>query len=156
MLLALPLVVVAGLAGVLGETTTQIAVIGALLYVAGVALHWCGRDLGAGVLPGAAAGLVPLALGLLMGMHGCVGGSCMSMCVPVCAGAGAIAGLVIAAAAQERSLRAPFWLSAGTVALLTGALGCACVGFGGIVGLAAGMALPVAAGISRTAFARSR
>src|SRR5687768_5083635 len=74
-LLALPLVLPAALAGVLGEIPAKAAVIGVLLYVAGVALHWRGRDLAAGVLPGAAAGLVPLALGLLMRMHGCVGGS---------------------------------------------------------------------------------
>jgi hypothetical protein len=42
-----------------------------------------------------------------------------------------------------------FWLSASSLALLTGAMGCTCVGYSGVAGLALGFAVGSAPGFFR-------
>jgi hypothetical protein len=160
LLLATPLAVLAVLAGFLGHRPLEAALIGSVLYVTGLLFHWRGRDLGAAVLPGAAAGLVPLGVGLLIRAYGCVGGcstsiGCMAFCIPASAVAGAVAGFLVAGASIGRPGKTAFLVSGGTIAMLTGALGCACIGIGGLLGLAAGVSIPVGVGLARLAIVRS-
>jgi hypothetical protein len=150
------LLVVAG-AMVLARHPMWTFAFGAALFVGGVALLWYGRDLKRAVLPGVAAGLVPLALGLCavrMG-HACTGDGCMMLCVPACTVGGLIAGLSVAAVGLARRGGTAFWFSASGVALLTGSMGCSCVGLSGVLGLALGFLLGTMPGLVRRLFAGS-
>jgi len=76
----------------------------------------------------------------------------MMTCVPVCSVGGLVAGLAVASIGNQRRAGVVFWLSASTLALLTGAMGCACVGYSGVAGLAVGFAAGVVPGLLRRAF----
>jgi hypothetical protein len=114
-------------------------------FVLGAVFLWYGRDLKRAVLPGLAAGLIPLGLAICARHvgHACVGDCCMVLCVPACTVGGLIAGASVAIGAMRRDLGFGFWLAASIVALLTGAMGCACAGYSGVVGLALGYAVGV-------------
>jgi hypothetical protein len=114
------------------------------------AMFWYGRDSQRAVLPGVAAGIVPLAVSLCANaVHGCGVGSCSSLCLPACTLGGAVGGLAIASVGNQRGAGPSFWLSASGVALLTGAMGCACVGYSGVMGLGLGFAVGVVPGVLR-------
>ena len=127
-----------------------------LLVVSAIVLRWRGRDLGAALVPGLLAGSVPLSLALLARAwgHVCVGGSCVSLCFPACAAGGVIAGLYLSHVAVRRGAGVPFLAAGFGVAVLVGALGCSCVGFGGALGMAAGLATVIAPSILRSWVAR--
>lgn len=116
-----------------------------LLAVALVAAHWRGeaaaRGAGAGLLGGALAFVAPI---LASGTGMCPVGSSLAM-LAVCWGGGLLGGGVLALfarrAPQERAL---FLVAGGTVAALTGALGCLLAGGGGLVGVAVGLGLGMA------------
>ncbi len=134
------LLLVAAAAGVSHRPATAL-LFGALLFGAGVALLWYGRTLHRAVLPGVLAGLIPLTAALAANLtHGCTGHACYSYCVPACASGGVVAGLVVSTVARRRGHGWGFWAAGTAVALLTGAMGCACVGYSGVLGLAAGFA----------------
>lgn len=117
---------------------------------------WYGRDPQKAVLPGVAAGLVPLVLALCANhVHACGSESCSTLCVPACALGGLVAGLAVASVGNQRKAPVWFWLSASSLALLTGAMGCACIGYAGVVGLGVGFGAGVVPGLMRRAFARA-
>lgn len=113
---------------------------GCAMFGVGVALLWYGRDLKHAVLPGLAAGLVPLVFALCANHFGhvCTGSGCMSMCVPACTAGGLLAGLTVAVIGYRGRHGLGYWAGASVIALLTGAMGCACVGYSGVIGLALG------------------
>jgi hypothetical protein len=130
--------------------------LGFAAFVAGAVMLWYGRDPKRAVLPGVLAGFVPLVLALCTShMHDCTGDGCMMMCVPACSVGGLVAGLAVASVGNQRRAGAVIWLSASALALLTGAMGCACVGYSGVAGLAIGFAAGVVPGLLRRAFART-
>jgi hypothetical protein len=147
------LVIVAG-AMMLARHPMWTLTFGSALFVGGVALLWYGRDLKRAVLPGVASGLIPLALALCAVRvgHACTGDGCMVLCVPACTVGGLIAGLSVAAVGLARRGGTGFWLSASGVALLTGSMGCSCVGLSGVIGLGLGFALGTAPGLVRRVF----
>jgi len=114
----------------------------------GVLLLWYGQEPRRAVLPGVLAGIVPLTFALCakqMG-HVCMGEACALVCLPACALGGSVAGLIVSVIGQRRRRGAGFWLGAAGLAFATGAMGCACVGVSGLIGLGAGYAagsLPV-------------
>lgn len=113
---------------------------GTAVYALGVVWLWRGRQLGRAVLPGVGAGLVPLALAFganALG-HVCLGERCTSLCLPACACGGLVAGFWITRWAQRRGYGWRFWLGATSLAISTGAMGCACVGSAGIAGMVIG------------------
>lgn len=121
----------------------------------GATMLWYGRDPQKAVLPGIAAGLVPLVFALCANhIHGCGADGCSSFCVPACAVGGVVAGLVVASVGNQRKAGAWFWLSASSLALLTGAMGCACVGYSGVLGLGIGFGAGIVPGLLRRAFGR--
>jgi hypothetical protein len=124
----------------LGHRPTFTWMIGALLFIAGTSILWYGRDLRRAVLPGVFAGIVPLTLALCANHFGhvCTGDRCMTLCVPACTLGGLLAGLAVAAVGHARRQGFSFWATASLLALLTGAMGCACVGYSGMAGLALG------------------
>lgn len=143
------LLVVLAAAG-LGRRPGSAAAFGGALFLLGAFLLWRGRSLHRAVLPGLLAGLIPLSFALVANRgHACAGGHCSTYCLPACIAGGAVAGLVISVVARRRGMGWGFWAGASGVSLLTGAMGCACVGSSGVFGLAAGYlagALPVGLG----------
>jgi hypothetical protein len=114
---------------------------------------WYGRDPQRAVLPGVAAGLVPLVLALCANhVHACGVDGCTTLCVPACAVGGVVAGLAVAGVGNQRKAGPWFWASASALALLTGAMGCACVGSAGVVGLGLGFGAGMVPGLLRRAF----
>lgn len=109
------------------------------------------------ILPGLLLGLLPLACSLsaVHFGHVCGAGGCSSVCVPLCTTGGALAGLLLARAARRTKRPLLVWSTAGSVLLATGALGCACVGATGILGMLAGF-LPSAALLALPRRAASR
>lgn len=149
-----PLAVLAVLAALLSRRPGSITVLGPLLFLVGVALLWRGRDAGRGLLPGALAGVIPLTMSLVANLwHGCASGHCSSWCVPACTAGGVIAGALVSVIALRRNLGLGFWAGASTISLLTGAMGCSCVGYSGLVALAAGFAGGVLPQLLRRRFA---
>jgi hypothetical protein len=70
--------------------------------------------------------------------HWCTGERCMSWCLPACVMGGVLAGGIVSFFGLKQKRGVDYWVSASGITLLTGALGCSCVGFAGIGGLALG------------------
>ena len=137
-----PVLLVPILALCLDGWTWRTAALGAALFGIGTTLLWYGRDAARGVLPGVLAGLLPFAAALCAPrMHMCMGHSCMSVCLLACGGAGLVAGAGLGLV-WRNSKRGRVALGvAATVTLITGTIGCACAGYGGVLGMAVGFLL---------------
>lgn len=150
---AAPLAAVAGLAACVAARPSSTLAFGAAALAAAVGMLWYGRDPQRALLPGAASGLIPLTLALCANrVHVCGPDGCTSLCLPACALGGVLAGVLVARVGHRRGAGPAFWLSGSAIALLVGAMGCACVGYSGLVGLALGFAAgAVPALVRRTA-----
>lgn len=148
-----PMIGVIALAALLGRSPEWPVTFGALVFAYGAALLWYGRDLKRAVLPGVIAGLVPLTLALCATHvgHVCTGDHCTMVCLPACAIGGVVAGLAVAVVGHRGAHGFGYWASASGIALLTGAMGCACIGVSGLGGLGLGF---VAGLMARTAQSR--
>lgn len=135
-----PFGLIVAAAAFIGERPAVAVALGAVVFVWGVLLLWYGREPRRAVLPGVAAGLVPLTFALCATLieHGCTGSACWRVCIPACALGGVVAGLAVAAVGHRRRQSAAFWISASAIALLTGAMGCACAGYAGVAGMLVG------------------
>lgn len=125
----------------------QVGLAGGVLGVLCVAMGWRGGVAGRAVGPGLLAGTVPLAAGLVLAWadHGCAAPACLSMCVPVCGGAGLAAGLAVVLWGQQASSsRRALTLEAAAVACVAGGMGCLALGAAGVTGMALGLALGAA------------
>lgn len=138
------LLLVAG-AVALSRHPTAAAALGIATFTTGAAMLWYGRGAKYAVLPGVAAGSLPLVLALCASHvgHACTGDRCMMLCVPACIAGGVGAGLAVAYAATRRRAGGAFWVLASGLALLTGATGCVCAGYSGMMGLAIGYGVGV-------------
>lgn len=123
--------------------------IGGGVFVLGAALLWHGRDPARAVLPGLAAGFLPLCFALCTRQlgHLCTDAECIAMCLPACAAGGVLAGGVVSWYGALRARTFWFWFSASGVALLTAAVGATCAGYRGVLAVAAGYALGLAFGL---------
>ena len=150
-----PVLIVIAIAVVFAPRPTWTIGFGLAMFGVGALMLWYGRDLKRAVLPGVAAGLVPLLLVLCANHvgHMCTGDNCMMVCLPACASGGFVAGLAVASIGVARRASVLFWLSASGLALLTGAMGCACAGYPGVIGLAVGYSAGMVPGLLRKAFA---
>jgi hypothetical protein len=149
-----PAMLIVVFASSVARNPSSAVLFGAAMFGAGVVMLWYGRDLKHAVLPGLAAGAVPLALALCANRagHYCTGDACVSLCLPACVSGGIVAGLGVALWGYRGKHGLGYWASASLLALLTGAMGCACIGYAGLFGLGAGYALgmiPVVASRSR-------
>lgn len=150
-----PVALVAAVAVWLGHRPMSALGFGLATVMVGATMLWYGRDPQRAVLPGVAAGLVPLFLALCASRyHACGPNGCISFCVPACTLGGVVAGLAVASVGNKRRAGAWFWLSASGLAVLTGAMGCTCIGYSGVVGLGIGFAGGVVPGLLRRAFGR--
>jgi hypothetical protein len=132
--------------------------VGAGVFVLGATLLWYGRDPARAVLPGLAAGFLPLCLALCtrhLG-HLCTDAECIAMCLPACGAGGVLAGAVVSWYGALRARTAWFWVSASGVALLTAAVGATCAGYRGVLSVVAGYALGLASALLFTRMRRSR
>lgn len=150
-----PVLLIVALAASVGHRPSSTLWLGFATFAVGGVMLWYGRDPQRAVLPGIAAGLVPLALALCAGhIHECGTESCASLCVPACMLGGVVAGLAVASVGNGRRAGIWFWLSASSLALLTGSMGCACVGYSGVIGLGVGYAAGVVPGLLQRALSR--
>ncbi|HEU4582444.1 MAG TPA: hypothetical protein VFS67_29505 [Polyangiaceae bacterium] len=139
---ALPLLPVSLIALCLSQRPASTLCLGLCSAALSVFLLWYGRDPQRAVLPGLAAGLIPLALSLCANqLHQCGPDGCSSFCAPACTLGGAVAGLAVASVGKRRKLGPWFWACSSLLALLTGAMGCSCVGYSGVLGLGVGYGL---------------
>lgn len=125
----------------LGGRLAGTLILGAALLSAFATLIWTGRDFGRGAWAGLVAGVPALLLPLCAQLagHVCSGSGCYSLCLPACIAGGLIAGVVVARRARKAPSPAIALSCAAGVAFLTGALGCSCIGYSGVAGLAVGM-----------------
>ncbi len=134
-----PVLVMIALAAVIGGRYAVSMPAGTLLFAGGVLALWYGRDLGRGVLPGVVgghrAGARPV-----REPHGPLvhrGALHVVVLARLCDG-GVLAGGIVSFFGFKHRRGPGYWVSASGITLLTGALGCSCVGFAGIGGLALG------------------
>lgn len=138
---ATPVLLVVVAAMVLSRQPTSSALFGGLAFVTGVVLLWRGQSLRHAFWPGVVSGLLPLVLSLAANVgHGCAHGHCSTWCVPACSAGGVGAGLFVAYLATRKKLGWQFWAGASVMSVLTGAMGCACVGASGVLALVIGFA----------------
>lgn len=148
---ALPLLPLLSVALCLTHRPTSTLFFGLGALAATLTMLWYGRVAQRAVLPGVAAGFVPLALSLCANqIHHCGMNGCSSFCAPACTLGGTIAGLAVMGVARRRGLGSGFLLGASAVALLTGAMGCTCVGYSGVLGLGVGFVLGLVPGLLRS------
>ena len=138
----LPVFALVGATCALTDRPDRALVLGIVLFLLGAVTLWYGRDLRRAVLPGVAAGVIPLllVLGAHHVGHDCAGSTCTSLCLAACVTGGALAGFWVGASSIARQAKAGFWFVASSVALLTGAMACARLGVAGLAGLLAGYA----------------
>ena len=132
-------------------------VLGPLLFAGGVLALWYGREPARGVLPGALAGGTALVLVLCanrMG-HVCTGSECVSWCLPACVAGGVISGALVSLVGVRQRRGVGYWASASGITLLTGALGCSCAGFSGVIGLGLGFVAVTAPSLTALGFRRA-
>jgi hypothetical protein len=143
-----PAMVLAAMAISIGGRPSFTAPFAVALFAAGVAALWYGRDPKRAVLPGVVAGLVPVVL-TLCAMHVghlCLGDHCTSVCLAACIVGGVGAGVAVAYVGLKRKQGVRYWLAASLLAVLTGSMGCACLGYSGLAGLGLGYILGVVPG----------
>ena len=116
---------------------------GLLLFFGSAGLWWRGETYGRAVLPGAVAGLIPLAAAPLASLVERIATvSCWQVCVSLCAATGILAGIVIGYTTLEHHRgRRAFALSAVAIALVVGAPGCAFAGILGVAGMLVGLGI---------------
>jgi hypothetical protein len=147
------------LVGIAVGGDTARSLIGALaLGALAWGLVFRGGPPGRAVPAGLAVGIIPFALPLLVRGQVCpMGDACSTWCMAACLLGGTLAGAWLGA----RSLRHADglgWLIAGAgVAMGAGALGCSCIGAGGLAGMAVSLALaaPTARWIGEAALSRA-
>ena len=145
-----PLLVVVAVATAVARRPAMTGAFGFAAFISGATLLWYGRDPQRAVLPGVLAGLVPLVLALCANrLHFCTGGACVSWCMPACSLGGLVSGFLVARVGSQRRAAPSFWLASSALALLVGAMGCACVGYAGLAGLALGFGVGVMPGLLR-------
>jgi hypothetical protein len=142
-----PMLLIVALGVVAGRHHGMALSAAAALVAIGVGALWYGRQASRGVLLGAISGSTALILVICAKHfgHACAGDHCMSWCVPACVGAGVLAGALVGAVGGRAGRRGlGFWATASAITVLTGALGCSCVGHFGAYGLAVGFGVALA------------
>jgi hypothetical protein len=148
-----PVLVIVAVAACVAHRPASTLSFGIVTVTLGAAMLWFGREPQKAVLPGIAAGLVPLVFALCANqVHVCGADGCSTLCLPACALGGAVAGLAVASVGNQRKAGPWFWVSASALALFTGAMGCACIGYSGVLGLGVGFGGGMVPGLIRRAF----
>lgn len=144
---------VALLCALSGLRPQVLLVAAAALVLASIAL-WRGQAMGRAVYPGLLVGVVPFACSYAGGHigHVCTGDSCVSLCMPLCAVGGGLAGLVVARVVR-REPRPALAIVMGGLALAIGSLGCPHAGLASLTSMGLALVVPV---VLARALVRSR
>lgn len=142
---AWPVLVLVGLAFAFGSRPWSVAMLAAVLLATVVVMGHHGRAWKRAIVPGLVAGSLPMVVGLSACHipHACGGPACTAWCMPMVGAAALLGGLLVgrrAVRAQPSGYVAEL-LPAALLASLTGAMGCIAIGVGGMLGLAAGIAV---------------
>lgn len=114
---------------------------GAILAAVCVFARFRGGAASRAVWPGILAGIAPLVACLVAkATHQCTGGVC-ELALAACFGGGVVAGAIVGLAALPRDTSPATIALAAALAFGLGSLGCIAAGFGGVAGLAAGLAI---------------
>lgn len=138
---ALPVALLPLVSWWLGTPMRSAGPLGAGLVAAMALTMWRGGVFSLSSMTGLKSGLVPLAFAHAAKLFGhvCTPSGCTTLCVPACATGGVLAGALLEYWAR-RSPRPNLTRGLGVgVALLTGALGCSCVGASGMLALLLGV-----------------
>ncbi len=132
---------------VLGASIPLTLAITALLGIVFGATQHLGTAIGRGGRVGLGFGIVPLLSPWIVQSNHlcCVGGSCSTNCLEMCAAGGFLAGIGFALMARRDPSPLRYALGGGAVMLAASALGCGALEWGGMLGVAAGLlaTLPV-------------
>jgi hypothetical protein len=140
-----PVVAYVALLAVLTGLRPQVLLVSALALVLAFVGLWRGEAMGRAVYPGLLVGVVPFACSFAGGRigHVCTGDACVSLCMPLCAAGGAIAGLLVARAVRRE--RSPgLAIVMGALALAVGSLGCPHAGTASLSAMGLGLLGPLA------------
>lgn len=132
----------------MGTSMRSASVFGAALVLSVALFMWRGGSFAWAGFSGLKAGAIPFVLAhasKLVG-HVCTPSGCTTLCVPACATGGVIAGLLIERFARRGPSPTVTRMLGVTVAIFTGALGCACVGSSGLVAMMVGLGASLAGG----------
>jgi hypothetical protein len=130
---------------------------GMAAFLAGGLAVFLGGAFGRAVLPALVYGALPFAVTHVVQSFGhvCVAGACVSWCMPACAATGLLIGVAFARRAERDRDPLLFFVSGFPLIVATGALGCRCLGYGSVAGLALGMLLVSLPAIPRWVSARA-
>ncbi|MCA9534378.1 MAG: hypothetical protein KC593_11885 [Myxococcales bacterium] len=139
---AAPALLYMGLALALGSDP-RAAWFAAATFVVGLLAVFVGGPFGRAVRPALVYGALPFAVthAVQSSGHMCVGDACVSWCLPACAVTGLVVGVAFTRRAERDRNPLAFFAAGVPMVVATGALGCRCLGYSSVVGLALGMLL---------------
>jgi len=148
-----PVIIYVAVLGLVSGLRPQVIAAMAFALLLAIVGLWRGQGMGRAVYPGMLVGLVPFACSFAGGRlgHVCTGDTCVSLCMPLCALGGAVAGLLVARAVR-RDPSTVLALGMGSLALAVGSLGCPHAGLTSLTAMGLGILAPL--GFARL-FARS-
>ena len=125
-----------------GARPVHCLLLGGALLSSVVVAQLVGRGFSRALAPGVLGGLPALvgSLGALSHGHVTLGDACFSLCMPTCAIGGVVAGVVASRVSRANGGSLTALATSAGFSLLVGAMGCACVGYAGVVALAVALA----------------
>jgi len=140
----LPAVAVA-LALALAERRVEVALLGLLLVASVWLADWRGKEWGRALPAGLAGGLLTFGAaisGRWVMVDCCASGAgCSDWCVPACATAGGLVGLLTVLDAGRAANPLPRIATSASLSAMGGAMGCACIGYTGAGAMLIAMSL---------------
>lgn len=136
-----PFVFVALLGVGLAEMPLHAAPYAVGLVLSGLVFSFLGRAWGRVALPALLLGILPLVCSIAAQSigHVCTPNGCTSICVPLCSVGGLLAGALLARFAAADGAPLGSWARGSVLVLMTGAMGCSCIGMAGTVAMAASL-----------------
>lgn len=125
---------------------TSILPVGGVLLLLSVVFGYTGFG-GRAVWVALLLGTIPLSCATIAQHvgHMCTPHGCVSWCLPMCLLGGSVAGILLARTALASTKPVASFVGGAALVFTTGALGCACVGMGGIGGMGLGLLVSSAA-----------
>ena len=143
----LPLIAVA-LA--LTERRLEVALLGTLVLLVVWLADWRGKEWGRALPAGLGGGLLTFGAAIsarwVMGDCCASGAGCSDWCVPACATAGGLAGLLTVLDAGRTANPLPRIATSASLSAMGGAMGCACLGYAGAGAMLVAMSLVLVPG----------
>lgn len=149
LLWVLPAVAVA-LTLALAERRVEVALLSLMLLASVWLADWRGKEWGRALPAGLAGGLLTFGAAIsarwVMGDCCASGAGCSDGCVPACATAGGLAGLLTVLDAGRTANPLPRIATSASLSAMGGAMGCACIGYAGAGAMLVAMSLVLVLG----------